>query len=154
MADGKKIDKRKREAMKYAKEYFAGGKPGGRTVKDAEGLLKSNEGLAAAKKSAKKYQRELDRPSTYMKNRVSTKEDRKSLEGNQLSEGSRIHTGRGTRKMTKAEGKHAFEAKTAKAKRLSSDHSFERSRRAHQNVRNLEAIKKLAEKKKKAKKKG
>ena len=149
----KDLAKRRKKAMAKAKEYFATGGTGtrrGRTVAEAEKMLGDKyEGLDAMKREVGKYQKKIDAPSTFMKNRVSTPEDKKTLEGGELSEGSRIHTGRGTRKMTKAEGKAAARARSAKAKRLSSEGTFRRRDQARENVRKMQAIKELVARKKK-----
>ena len=164
MANGRKVKmknkdlkKRKKKAMKQAKEYLATGGTGtrrGRTLAEAEKMLGDKyEGLDAMKRSLAKYQKKIDAPSTFIKNRVSTREDKKSLEGSELSEGSRIHTGRGTRKMTKAEGEEAARARSAKARRLDSEGTFRRANQAAENVRKMKAIKELVARKKKKKKK-
>ena len=143
----KDLKKRKKEAMKMAKKYLAGG--GGRTMKQAmEYVNDPYEGLEAQKRGVAKMQKEFRAPSTYIKGRVSTKDDKRSLEGNQLSEGSKIRTSSGrVRNMTEAEGKEARRAADAKYER-DKDQMF-RANNMVRNIRQMEALKRLAKKKKK-----
>lgn len=147
----KDLEKRKKEAMKMAKKYLASG--GGRTMKQAmEYVNDPYEGLEAQKRGVAKMQKEFRAPSTFIKGRVSRKEDKLPLEGGQLSEGTGIRMkGGGVRKMTESEAKEARRAADAKYHR-DKDQMF-RANNMVRNIRQMEALKEMAEKKKKKKKK-
>lgn len=89
------------------------------------------------KKKLAKLQSKIDKPATYMKGRVSAKQDRASLEGSELSEGSRIKTKSGTRKMTKSEGKEAFRADRAKYKTLDRDGTYRKRNKMRDRLKEI-----------------
>lgn len=140
----KDLEKRKKEAMKSAKKYMSGG--GGRTMKEAKARVSDKyEGLAAQKKGFKKLQKRIDQPATYegMGKRKSTKQDRGIAEG-RLTDGTAGFSGARMDRENKAQ--------SSKYKALSGSDTYRRAESMRKSIGEMEALKKMAAKKKKKKK--
>lgn len=139
----KDLEKRKKKAMKDAKKYMARG--GGRSVEEARARISDKyEGLGALKKGFKKLQKRIDQPATYegMGKRKSRKEDRGIAEG-RLTDG--------TAGFSAARMSRERKAQSSKYKALDEGGTVRSAEGMRKSIGEMEALKKLAAKKKKKK---
>ena len=100
---------------------------------------------AQARNEFNKMNRDLNRPSTYenMGRRVSRKDDKRPLEGNEISQGTRVRTKGGrVRSMTKAEGLRLQAAQRVKYRSNDKNDAYRRRRAAAADLKALTPKKK------------